>query len=408
MSKLRTICLLAWAVVTHADATLSLQDAVSAAMQFPSVLSAQSRQAEMAARSKASAQLPDLKLGIQYAQDMTLMQEMRGPMPSIMLSQTIDFPSRYALRADSAKADEVGAKAELTRQMLQARGEVIRAYFNVQTALMSQDVLRKLLATVSALIDQAKARQSSGTGDASTISELLATKEELEDAASWAKIQEEQGYADLRLLEGDQAEVQMPMILPKMLKQPERDPAPNTVAVQIAKADVSRQKARADLAFFDYFPNLTLSFEKPLMNAKMSAFSLTAEINVPIWFWLNQAPNLDAANRSRQAAEQNLLAQSRIEQRNLHNQWLTLEGTTRTLQRYQDGWLAAKEHTLTSLTARFSARLAPLSDVLNALKALEMLQLSFLDAVNRHIEAIVALETELTTPVSDLPFLEMP
>ncbi len=310
--------------VSHPNALaqeLTLEPLIQEALERnPEIHAARARAATAHRKVPQARSLPDPMFMTGY-QNEGWKEYTYGEMPDAQwmfsASQMIPFPGKLALKGEMARQEAEGLDASAENAALQVVARIKELYYDLFLAHRTLEILSRTRALFSRMEDAALARYSSGTGPqqevlmAQTERYMLLEREEMQ-RQRLSSLEAMLGAALGRSSHSPLGKPQEPSATP-LEKSPEE-------LVQMAQERswqlrtrakmVQAAEARVSMAKKEYFPDLTLtgSYFNRGGGELQDMWSLTATINVPIFFRTKQDEGLEEANSALKEAHHELEA----------------------------------------------------------------------------------------------------
>lgn len=301
-------------------APLNLSDLIEEALRnSPELLVSEARVTASKHRIPQAKSLPDPMLMFGYQNEgfrrFTLGNE-PDAMGMFSLSQMFPFPGKRALKGDMATGDMESLRSMYRATQLKIEATVKQLYFDLFLAYKNIDILRKTTDFFSRIEDAASARYASGMGSqqevimAQTEKYMLLEKEEMQRQ----KIEAVTGMLNTTLGRPVDSPLGRPGDPPKATQT-----LPLEGLIQKAKQHspevTSRQKmlqaadAKVKMAQREYYPDITIGANYyPRTKGFMDMASLTATINIPIFYKTKQDQAVLEANAELLAAKREVTA----------------------------------------------------------------------------------------------------
>ncbi|MBI4925408.1 MAG: TolC family protein, partial [Bdellovibrio sp.] len=256
-----------------------------------------------------------------------LMRENMGPTNTLMISQDIRFPMKYFYSGSlqSTKAQE--KEFEYKEKKLALRKEIITTYYNLSVAKKILDLLRAQKETLREIARIAESRYGAGLtpqqdemkahSEQSQIeSELLMAEQEVDTEEF--RLSPILALENLSILKITTEELSTPK-LPKF-KNSNEDLASIILkyspAIKKFQKNLEKMEHEKALALLNYFPDFMISYKKPFgSNADSQAYSVSVEMQIPLWFFMKQTAEVSSASHLVLEAEKELYGMQ-LEQQN--------------------------------------------------------------------------------------------
>ncbi|OPY74765.1 MAG: Cobalt-zinc-cadmium resistance protein CzcC precursor [Syntrophorhabdus sp. PtaU1.Bin153] len=301
-----------------ANGELDLNELIAEGLRNnPEILAAQSRAQAAGYRIPQAKALPDPMFMFGYQNegfDKITLGEEPDAYGMFSLSQMFPFPGKRALKGEMATKDMESLQAMHKATQLKIAATVKQLYYDLFLAYKNIDILRKTASLFSRIEDAAKARYASGMGQQQEIVMAQTEKYMLleKEAMQKQKIEAVTGMLNSAIGRDAHASLARPAEI-------EKTPYPLSLEGLIEKAKKgspeigSREKmaeaadAKVRMAKKEYYPDFTIGANYyPRTNGFMDMASLTATINIPIFYKTKQEPAVLEANANLLAAKREL------------------------------------------------------------------------------------------------------
>jgi len=301
-----------------ADGTLNLSELIGEAMKnSPELLVSESKVLASGYRISQAKALPDPMFMFGY-QNEGFRQLTIGTEPNAMgmfsLSQMFLFPGKRSLKGEMAAQDTESLKAMHDAIRLRIVATVKQLYYDLFIAYKNIDILKDRVDLFSRIEDAATARYSSGMGSqqevimAQTEKYMLLEKEEMQKQ----KIQATQGM--LNSVIG--REINSPLGRPVKpaaasfglnMEELLQTAKSNSPEIRSREKMVQAAEAKVKMAQKEYYPDVTLAGGYfPKTNGLLDMWSVTAAVNIPIFYKTKQDQGLLEAKANLQGAKREL------------------------------------------------------------------------------------------------------
>ncbi|OPY64246.1 MAG: putative outer membrane efflux protein MdtP [Syntrophorhabdus sp. PtaU1.Bin002] len=289
-----------YALCASADEPLELDQLIEEALKnSPELLVAESKTAASVHRIPQAKSLPDPMFMFGYQNEGTkklTLGEEADSMGMFSLSQMFLFPGKRALKGDMATQDMESLKAMHKATQLKTIATVKQLYYDLFLAHKTVDILKRLTEFFSRIEDAANARYSSGMGSqqevimAQTEKYMLLEKEEMQKQ----KIQAVQGMLNTAVGRPVDTPMGRPVNLSYTsykvsMKDLLRTTKDNSPELRSREKMIEGAKAKLEMARKEYYPDFTIAANYyPKTNGFMDMWSMTATINIPIFYKTKQ------------------------------------------------------------------------------------------------------------------------
>jgi outer membrane protein, heavy metal efflux system len=307
-------------VAGAADEPIRLQELIDEGLQNnPELRAFESRVEASKYRIPQAKSLPDPMFMFGYQNEgfrrITLGEEPNAQ-GMFSLSQMFFFPGKRSLKEEMATRDSESLAALYNAAKLRLAARIKELYYDLFLAHKTVDILSERTDLFSRVEDAATARYSSGMGSqqeivmAQTEKYMLLEKEEMQKQ----KIQALQGMLNTTVGRDVNAPLGRPVevaatafhfTLDELLSQAkERSPE-----VKSKEKMVQGAEAKVKMAKKEYYPDVTLNAGYfPKTKGMLDMWSLTATINLPVFYKSKQGPAVLEANASLSEARRELQA----------------------------------------------------------------------------------------------------
>ncbi len=319
-------CLLVFAgywlapATVHAQEKLALQDLIDECLKnSPELRALESRVDAYRYKIPQAKALPDPMFMFGYQNEgwrrITIGEESQA-YGMFSLSQMFFFPGKRSLKEEMAIRDSEGQAAMYNAARLRLAGRIKEVYYDLFLAYKTIDILKDRSDLYSRVEDAATARYASGMGSqqevimAQTEKYMLLEKEEMQRQ----KIQALEGMLNTTMgREANKplgrAEETSPTPFTSSLDEllglaKERSPE-----IKAKEKMVQAAEAKVKMAKKEYYPDVTLTGGYfPRTQGLMDMYSLTATINIPIYYKTKQQQAVLEANASLSEAKREVQA----------------------------------------------------------------------------------------------------
>jgi outer membrane protein TolC len=321
------------------------------------------------------------------------------------LSQMFFFPGKRDLKAEMAARDAEGLAALYSAAKLRFAARVKELYYDLFLANKTIDILQERADLFSRVEDAATARYASGMGSqqevvmAQTEKYMLLEREEMQKQ----KIEAAQGMLnttmgrDVNHQVGRPAETsQTPLSLTldeSLSLAKERSPE-----VKAKEKMIQGAQAKVKMAKKEYYPDVTLSAGYfPKTNGLLDMYSLTATINLPIFYKTKQQQAVLEANASLSEARQELQATEYMLASAVRDSYSMAKTAGRLMALYRDGLIPKAQQDVQLGLSGYVAGKTEALTVTTRLKALLDIELLYWAQYTEREKAIARLEALTTT-----------
>lgn len=277
--------------------------------------------------------------------DRITLGEEQGAQGMFSVSQMFPFPGKRGLKGEMATKDAESLEAMYRVAQLKIVATVKQLYYDLFLAYKNIDILTKLKEYFSSVEDAATARYSSGMGSqqelvmAQTEKYMLLEKVEMQKQ----KIEAIQGMLNSTV----GRDINTPLGRPVELASAPYDFGMDEL-LRIAKSNSpeirSRQKmveaaeAKVKMAKKEYFPDVTLGANYyPRTKMFMDMWSLTATVNIPIFYKSKQEPAVQEANANLLGAKRELAATEYMLSSSIRENYSMAQAAERLMKIYKEG-----------------------------------------------------------------------
>lgn len=401
--------------LAQGQTSLSLEDALARAyQQNPEISAAEARMKAQQAEVGLKRSLANPRIGLMQEKNMTLDQEMMGPMTSWSISQEVMFPYKYSLMGSAQEATADAARQALADIKLSIRQRVISTY----TALYSaRQILSLFQAQREALREIARiAEARRATGAAPQQDEMKAhveqTKIENEILMQEQEVEEAEAMLNALLKRPAQSPISLslsqamakPPTLQKTPKEIERLSLENSRSLRAGRAMVSEAEKMKTLAKYSYAPDFMLSFRKPFENAPPDAYAFGIEMTIPLWFFSRQNNEVQSASARVVVAQSELDTMTYETQAQVRALSVKVDRFEKMLRIYDSALVPQATSSLNSSRAAYTAGRAGFLELLDAERSLYEVRIGYHKALSLYIDSLTQLERVAGVSLSTLPF----
>jgi outer membrane protein, heavy metal efflux system len=329
--------------------SLRLDDLIQQALKnSPDLLVSESRVQASRYRIPQAKALPDPMFMFGYQNegfDRITIGEEQGAQGMFALSQMFPFPGKRGLKGEMATKDAESLEAMLRVAQLKIVATVKQLYYDLFLAYKNIDILTKLTEYFSSVEDAATARYSSGMGSqqevvmAQTEKYMLLERKEMQKQ----KIEAIQGMLNSTVGRDVNAPLGRPAepasapysfgmdALLAMAKD-------NSPEIRSRQKMVETAESKVKMAKKEYFPDVTLGANYyPRTKMFMDMWSLTATVNIPIFYKSKQEPAVQEANANLLGAKRELAATEYMLSSGIRENYSMAQAAERLMKIYKEG-----------------------------------------------------------------------
>ena len=392
------------ALCAETPESLVLHDLIQEALKNnPDLLASEARVTASAHRIPQASALPDPMFMFGYQNEgfrrITIGEEPNAQ-GMFSLSQMFYFPGKRALKGEMAAKETEGLRDTTEMLRLKVAATVKQLYHDLFLAYKSRDIISALTRYYSRVEDAATARYASGMGSqqevvmAQTEKYMLLEKDEMQKA----KIQTIEGMINAvtgrpvdrplgRPLE--MASTPFDKTLDELLAKTE-EASPE---IRARRAMVEAARAKVKMAKKEYYPDVTLAAGYyPKTQGLLDMWSLTATVNLPVFFTSRQDPALLEAQAGLLAAERELAAGKLMLASSIRENLVMAQSAERLTHLYRDGLIPKARQDFQLAIAGYSAGKTEAVTVISRLKALLDTELLYWNQYAEREKAIARLE----------------
>jgi cobalt-zinc-cadmium efflux system outer membrane protein len=332
-----------------AQEVVKLDELIAEALKnSPDLLVSESRVQASRYRIPQAKALPDPMFMFGYQNegfDRITLGEEQGAQGMFTLSQMFPFPGKRGLKGEMAAKDTESLEAMHRVAQLKIVATVKQLYYDLFLAYKNIDILSKLTEYFSTVEDAATARYSSGMGSqqevvmAQTEKYMLLEKEEMQKQ----KIEAIQGMLNSTV----GRDVNVPLGRPAELASTPSGFGMEKL-IEMAKSNSpeirSRQKmveaaeAKVKMAKKEYYPDVTLGANYyPRTKTFVDMWSLTATVNIPIFYKSKQGPAVQEANANLLGAKREMAATEYMLSSGIRENYSMARAAERLMKIYKEG-----------------------------------------------------------------------
>lgn len=354
------------------------------------------------------------KIGLMREQNLNNMQVMMGPMSSWSISQEIKFPAKYfaSRSAQSSKADAALEQAQDKR--LEIRQKVLTAYYNWYGSLRIQALLAAQKETLREIARAAEARRA--TGAVPQQDEMKAhveqTKMENEILLQSQEIADSEAMLRALLNLNPEQDLSLPkeeLKAPKLSGASSEDAllkkiSSSSRSVKAGEALYEAAKSERTLSWLGFTPDFMLSYRRAYENAPPNAYAISIEASIPLWFFVKEIPEVQAARAKAIEAERNFEKTKRDTEADVHSLKIKVNSYSKLLEIYETSLIPQSISTLNSSRSAYSAGRSTFVELLDSERSLYSNRIAYYQALTKFVESLTRLERALGSSVSDLLF----
>ena len=301
----------------HAEEeTLSLQPLIDEAlMNNRELLAAESRWKASTYRISQAKSLPDPMVMIGYQNEgwnQYTYGTMEGSQWMYSLAQMFPFPGKRSLKGEMAARDSDSAEASYQSVRLRTIATVKELYFELFLTYKDIDIVRDKTVLFSRIEDAALARYTTGMATQQEVLMAQTEKYMLLEKETMLKQKKESLHAMLNNVVGRQAAIPFgrpaapaPSVFPYSVDELITRASENAPEVRVREKMIDASRARVSMAQKEFLPDLTVAasvFSRTGVYEDM--WSLTATINIPLYFNAKQQAVYEAKSLSSEATSE--------------------------------------------------------------------------------------------------------
>ena len=319
---------------------------------------------------------PTLTLGIQNDGFQKIqVGEMETSYYQVMLTQPFYWPGKRDLKADVVRLGTEAAEAGLSRERLDLRADVKRAYYG----LLLVRGQKRLLELQAPVLEQAEAiartRYEVGQGSQADLLRAQLARTRLARTRISLDAEERTVLADLNRLRTEPPET--PVATDRSLgdlpdPQPIRADDPGTgdsPEVAGAQAGLRQAERSLDLAKLQRRPDFTVSAGIMPRGKLDPMWTFSVGVSLPLWSRGKQQRAVAEQEYRRQAQASQAEGLGHLLRERTHERAVRLEAALAALRLYREGLLIQSEGTFRASLAQYQAGRAPFTAVLESLDA---------------------------------------
>jgi outer membrane protein, heavy metal efflux system len=333
----------------RAQEVVKLDELIAEALKnSPDLLVSESKVQASRYRIPQAGALPDPMFMFGYQNegfDRITLGDEQGAQGMFTLSQMFPYPGKRGLKSDMATKDAESLEAMHRAAQLKVIATVKQLYYDLFLAYKNIDILRKLTEYFSRVEDAATVRYSSGMGSqqevimAQTEKYMLLEKEEMQKQ----RIQAIQGMLNSTVGRDVNAPLGRPVELASTphgfdmeeLLQTAKNNSPD---IRSKEKMVEAAETRVKMAKKEYYPDFTLGASYyPRTKMFMDMWSLTATVNIPIFYKSKQEPAVQEANANLLGAKRDLAAADYMLSSNIRENYSMAQTAERLMKIYREG-----------------------------------------------------------------------
>jgi outer membrane protein TolC len=328
---------------------LNLNELIAEALKnSPDILVSESKVQASYYRIPQAKALPDPMFMFGYQNegfDRITLGEEQGAQGMFTLSQMFPFPGKRGLKGEMAAKDTESLEAMHRVAQLKIVATVKQLYYDLFLAYKNIDILSKLTEYFSTVEDAATARYSSGMGSqqevvmAQTEKYMLLEKEEMQKQ----KIEAIQGMLnstvgrDVNVPLGRPAELASTppgFGMEKLIEMAKS----NSPEIRSRQKMVEAAEAKVKMAKKEYYPDVTLGANYyPRTKTFVDMWSLTATVNIPIFYKSKQEPAVQEANANLLGAKREMAATEYMLSSGIRENYSMARAAERLMKIYKEG-----------------------------------------------------------------------
>lgn len=398
---------------SFAESSLTLDSALSAALQSNPEIHAQAAQAD-AEHSMIRAQysLDNPRLGLMHENNMNLMEIQMGPMNTWSITQDIKFPTKYFILGSAQKSKSESADHLLSAKKLEIRKKVISAYYNLYAVNQVISLLEAQRETLREVARSAESRHA--TGAVPQQDEMKAHVEQSKIESDLLLVREEKETAIASLLALlNQSTSESPLVSEKKLPVPKVnvsfDEIPKIALTQSrqiksALALTEEANSKKNLAGWNFVPDFAVSYKKAWTSAPPDNYAFGIELSIPLWFFAKQSGEYSSAASQAIQSEKMLESAKLQTTSDIRSLSSKVKSHEKLLQIYETALIPQASSTLNSSRTAYQAGRVNFLELLDSERSLYNMQIAYYRSLAQYIEFLTQLEELTGVSLSTLPF----
>jgi len=321
------------------------------------------------------------------------------------VSQKIEFPTKYGLRADIQVAKRKAVEKNLSQTKLNIRSKIATLYYSLYAVKQITSLTKDDLQNVKEFSRIAETKYAAGKAPMHDSMKAHFLQTQIEADLISLRQEEEALQARLRNFLNQPPSFRLKAI-PTNLETPilkiSKDnfkPASFTVAQKQAEYEAS--KLQKQLTDWDYAPDFNLKYQDRLSGEPEESRSISLEMSVPIWFWGKTSAQREAAHRTyaKKFEVDSAIQESQTKAQELYSK---VKSQKELLEIMNTGLVPQAQTSYSTSLDSYKANKSSFLDLLDAERSLLKVKIAYYRMVSLYVENLTALESALGRAVSDL------
>lgn len=380
--------------------TLSLQDAVSLAMQLnPDILKAQQEINAAEGRILTAERIANPDINFTWNESPSLFNFSGANEQDIGIAQFIEYPTKVGRRIDVAVLDKERAELNLERVKRLSVASVTKAYYDLLYAQETIDNLQQhiqLLADFQNVVAQRyEIHQGAYLDVVRARVEIARANNELIEATRLVRQKE----TELQLLLGRASEnrihlsdslvyVHSPLQSDSLFTAGLRQSA----TLQLATLTQSRQEQFLALSKTTYLPDFGVGISRIRRGSENNLWGMEFKVSVPLWFWKEPRGQVQEATALLQTSTTILDQTDRRVRTNIMNAFNVVQAADAQVQAFNTSVLQDVRDMLSIAATQYSNNQLDVLNLLDVYRTHREVRTEYLRAVSQYMIAVAALE----------------
>jgi outer membrane protein TolC len=400
---------------------LELEGLISEALERnPEIIAARNRWMSAQEIVRARKSFPDPRLSYTYFVES--IETRVGPQQNIIgAKQTIPFYGKRDLRANVAAKEAESLKESYEAVKSEVIRQVKRSFYDLFYVSTIIDITQREKELLKRFERIAMTKYATGGGSQQDILKIQVEISKLQDRLLTLSDHEQTAGAILNILVNRPADrplgkPQVPKLRRFFLRQEELFTLAkeNRPELQAAEARIEESEVAYKLSKRNYFPDLTVGVnyievgDRPgyVEDEGKDAFTVTASINLPLWYGKlsSQVKSAFKRTRARQSTYHNVLNRTLFE---VKDNYFKIQTARETVELYKNVLIPQAEQSMKSAEAGYISGIVSFLDLLDAERVLLKIHFDYWKAYTDYLKRIADIERAVGVELPEYPPLEV-
>lgn len=373
------------------ETPLSLETAIHEVLKNPDIQAAGYRTSAAKARISQAKALEDPEVGVQfYDVPIDTIDVKQGMEINYMIEQKIPFPGKRWVKGKVARWDAETTNALSNAQIRNVLLDLKRTYYTLYRLDRSIEVNRENQGLLKQFLGSTET--SYATGKIGVDAPLKAQVElsKLENEGLLLEQERTTHLAHLKALlnRSSHGEIRLPSTLKwphlkKSLEEIRKEAASNRPELVSLRAMEKREKSKLTAARQSLIPDFSLGFEYNQRPNQIDAWTGTAQMNLPIFFWGKNRAEIREAKANLKATESEHQSMEIHTVHEIEQAYSAAKTSEKVVSSYEKGLLPQAKTTLESARLSYAANKIDFLTLIDAARTYKDLQMSYYDQQSR-------------------------